>query len=295
VETIRAGFNIRRSTEWALESTASRLTGAHLEFLWSLGFRRLHIGVQTLEEPLRREIGRREPPETVLKRITDCLERGFVTTVDLLYGLPGQSVTGFFSGLEQLDRLGIHGMSLYRFNQSRRNRGFLRRHQYQPDILRDFAVFAAADSTLARAGYEKNHFCHYARPGDRNLYYNHARRGEDLLAAGASADGVFGKLHYKCPQLSKTFLDTGRIPPLFQGSAVESEADAQASRIARYLMTASVPGNLLHGKGLTGIIERWRSCLLIREKKEGSDIFELTGAGSWHLRAMLEELETGAV
>jgi oxygen-independent coproporphyrinogen-3 oxidase len=293
VEALRAGFHTHPSTEWALESTTRQLTGPHLDFLWNLGFRRLHIGVQTLEEPLRREIGRREPSETVLERIADCLERGFVTSVDLLYGLPGQTVAGFFAGLEQLDRLGIHGVSLYRFNPSRRNRGFLRRHRYQPDIARDFALFVAADGMLARAGYDKNHFCHYARPQDRNLYYNHARRGEDLLAVGASADGVFGNLHYRCPQLSKTFLEPERIPPLFQGSAVESEANANASMIAKYLMTGSVPKSLLHGDGLTGTIERWRNCLLIREKKDDSEFFELTGSGSWHLCTMLEELETG--
>ncbi|MDR2801245.1 MAG: radical SAM protein [Desulfovibrio sp.] len=291
VETIRAGFHTLHSTEWALESTAHQLTGPHLDFLRSLGFRRLHIGVQTLEEPLRREIGRREPPETVLKRIADCLERGFVTTADLLYGLPGQSVTEFFSGIDQLDRLGIHGISLYRFNQSHRNRGFMRRYNHSPDIVKDFAMFAAADSKLTRAGYDKNHFCHYARPQDRNLYYNHARRGEDLLAIGASADGVFADLHYRCPQLSKKFLEVARNYPLFQGSIVESKENFVRSTITKHLMTGSIHKNLLCAEGLNGIIERWLDCMLIRDKKDDSDMFELTGSGSWHLCAMLEELE----
>ncbi|MDR1489916.1 MAG: radical SAM protein [Desulfovibrio sp.] len=291
VEAVRAGFHTSRSTEWALESTAHLLTGPHLDFLWSLGFRRLHIGVQTLEEPLRREIGRREPPETVLKRIADCLERGFVTTADLLYGLPGQSVTAFFSGIDRLDRLGIHGISLYGFNQSGRNRGFLRRYSHSPDIIKDFAMFAAADSKLTRAGYDKNHFCHYARPQDRNLYYNHARRGEDLLAVGASADGVFADLHYRCPQLSKKFLEVARSYPLFQGSIVESEENFARSTIAKHLMTGSIHKDLLCAEELDGIIGRWLDCLLIREKKDDSDMFELTGNGSWHLCAMLEELE----
>jgi hypothetical protein len=56
-------------------------------------------------------------------------------------------------------------------------------------------------------------------------------------------------------------------------------------------MTGSVHKDLLCNKGLDEIIERWRDCLLIREKKDDAQVFELTGAGSWHLRAMLEELE----
>jgi coproporphyrinogen III oxidase-like Fe-S oxidoreductase/sulfatase maturation enzyme AslB (radical SAM superfamily) len=290
VETIRAGFHTHRFTEWALESTVRQLTGPHLDFLRELGFCRLHIGVQTLEETLRRDIGRFDSSETVLERIADCLERGFVTTVDLLYGLPGQTAAGFFSGIDRLDRLGIHGMSLYRFNLSRRNRGFLRRHPHDPDIVRDYAMFMASDSTLTRSGYGKNHFCHYAKPQDKNLYYNHARRGEDLLAVGASADGVFGNLHYRCPRLSKSFLDTARMAPLFQGGVTECEEDADTSMLAKHLMTGSVPQNLLRGEDLTDIVERWRDCLLIREKEDDNNIFELTGNGSWHLCAMLEEL-----
>ena len=291
VEALHAGFHTQRSTEWALESTARQLTGAHLEFLWSLGFRRLHIGVQTLEEPLRQEIGRRDSSETVLNRIADCIERGFVTTVDLLYGLPGQTVAGFFSGIDRLDRLGIHGLSLYRFNQSHRNRGFMRRYRHSPDVVKDFSMFVAADGKLMQAGYDKNHFCHYARREDLNLYYTHARRGEDLLAVGASADGIFADIHYRCPQLSKTFLDVTRSHPSFQGSIAESEENYIASIIAKHLMTGSIHKDLLCGKGLDGIIGRWRDCLLIREKEDDAHIFGLTGNGSWHLCAMLEELE----
>lgn len=293
VENIRAGFTTRHSTEWALESTAHQLTAPHLEFLWNLGFRRVHIGVQTLEEPLRQEIGRRESSVTVLSRIAACLERGFVTTVDLLYGLPGQTSMGFFSGIDQLDNLGIHGISLYRFNQSRRNRGFLRRYHHCPDIVKDFSMFVAADSKLTQAGYGKNHFSHYAREKDRNLYYTHARRGEDLLAIGASADGAFANLQYRCPQLSKAFLDSARLSPLFQGSIAEGEENAAGSLLAKHLMTGSFPKNILPcDEGVTGTIERWRDCLLIREKEGHNDIFELTGSGSWHLCAMLAELET---
>jgi hypothetical protein len=48
---------------------------------------------------------------------------------------------------------------------------------------------------------------------------------------------------------------------------------------------------LLSGEGLAGLCERWRSCLLIREQEGDAGKFVLTGNGSWHLSAMLEELE----
>ncbi|MCP4694629.1 MAG: radical SAM protein, partial [Desulfobacterales bacterium] len=53
-------FNITAGTELAIESTGALIAGERLFHLRRLGFTRLHVGVQTLEEPLRHLIGRRE-------------------------------------------------------------------------------------------------------------------------------------------------------------------------------------------------------------------------------------------
>ncbi|MDR2549544.1 MAG: radical SAM protein [Desulfobulbus sp.] len=295
VAALRSRFGIRQSTEWAVEATARLLSRPHLERLRNLGFSRLHLGVQTLEEPLRRDIGRSEPATIVLQRLEDCLALGFITTVDLLYGLPGQTAAGFFAGIARLVDLGVHGLSLYRFNRSLRNRGFVRRYRDQADqadMARDYSLFLAADLELERAGYRKNHFCHYARPEDRNLYYTHARRGEDLLALGATADGVFADLHYRCPPLTRTFLDPTRPHPLFQGSVAAPGTDRHRAAVAAHLMTGSVPGHLLRAAGLAEKATHWRQCGLLRARNDEPDLFSLTGSGSWHLCAMLEELKT---
>ncbi|WP_310600611.1 radical SAM protein [Desulfobulbus sp.] len=300
VVALRSRFGIRQSTEWAVEATARLLSRPHLERLSDLGFSRLHLGVQTLEEPLRRDIGRSEPAAMVLRRLEDCLALGFITTVDLLYGLPGQTATGFFAGIARLVDLGVHGLSLYRFNRSHRNRGFVRRYRDQvdqvnrTDTARDYSLFLAADLELERAGYRKNHFCHYARPEDRNLYYTHARRGEDLLALGATADGVFAGLHYRCPPLTRTLLDPARPHPLFQGSVANPGTDRHRAAVAAHLMTGSVPGHLLRAAGLAEQAAHWHRCGLLRARTDEPDLFGLTGSGSWHLCAMLEELKTSS-
>jgi hypothetical protein len=62
VSQLKACYCTTSDTEWALESTSRLLTKDHLQQLREWGFRRLHCGVQTLEEPLRRRIGRKNPP-----------------------------------------------------------------------------------------------------------------------------------------------------------------------------------------------------------------------------------------
>src|SRR4029077_399379 len=53
VSGLKANFNITPFTEWALESTTTQMTPESLEQLREMGFTRLHVGVQTLEEPAR--------------------------------------------------------------------------------------------------------------------------------------------------------------------------------------------------------------------------------------------------
>ncbi len=59
VECCKECFAVSGATEWALETTVKELTPQMMETMHSLGFRRLHVGVQSLEDRVRKVIGRR--------------------------------------------------------------------------------------------------------------------------------------------------------------------------------------------------------------------------------------------
>jgi coproporphyrinogen III oxidase-like Fe-S oxidoreductase len=69
-------FSHHAGNRMALESTSSLLSDEHLAQLNAWGFTRLHIGVQTLEEPLRHTIGRREKAGVVVKKSYAVLQWG---------------------------------------------------------------------------------------------------------------------------------------------------------------------------------------------------------------------------
>ena len=193
VEGIRRLFGTGPETEWAVESTSGALSGDALNQLAAAGFRRLHIGVQTLEDGLRRRIGRRENAATVLERLGDALRRGFVTSADVIYGLPAQTAGALMETLRRLVEAGVHGISLYRLNVSPRNRSFLEKcAEFACDARRDYGLFQVAHDYLLQAGFGKNHFDHFARSADGNLYATHAARGlvwHEGHAAGRAEGG----------------------------------------------------------------------------------------------------------
>ncbi|MEA3327564.1 MAG: radical SAM protein, partial [Chloroflexota bacterium] len=88
VEALRSSFNVNSETEWAIETTSASLNPPMLEKLTKLGFRRLHLGIQSMEDHVRPLLKRRESSSQVLEKIRRAHGSGWITSVDLLVGLP---------------------------------------------------------------------------------------------------------------------------------------------------------------------------------------------------------------
>ena len=109
VKCCRELFLTTPTTEWALESTVESLTPAMITCMHDLGFRRLHLGVQSLEPGVRAEIGRRMSPEQVLECVRATRARDWIVSVDLICGLPYQTLRGHLEGIQALLDSGVDG------------------------------------------------------------------------------------------------------------------------------------------------------------------------------------------
>ena len=290
VETLKTNFNITSATEWALESTTTQLTQASLQQLRELGFTRLHVGVQTLEEPARQIAGRKESTAVVEDKLRAALAAGMVVTVDIIYGLPGETVAGFVDTLERLDALGVHGFSLYKLNLTTHNQPFARQHGLGATNRSEcFFLFQLGESLLRGKGYRKSHFAHFSRAEDHYLYYTHTRRGEDLLALGATADGCFGSFHYRHPEFGEYTRKHEKGFPVLAGATRETQKETRLNSVTTGLMTASLPVSAIEELGARGLLANWMAGGLLGIQ-HSSDELELTASGSWLISEMLDEL-----
>jgi len=286
-----ARLGISSETEIAVESTSRDCTPENLAFLRSIGCRRLHVGVQTLEKDVRKHIGRRENPQTVLRRLRDALETGFAVSVDLIYGLPGQSLAGLVDTVRRLIALGIHGFSLYRLGLSNRNRRAMNKlGASSSDPLPDFTFLAVLEQILLENGYCKNHFDHYARPEDRSLYLRHALRGEDLLAFGPTADGVFSDFVYRHTGLAAYLRNCPANGPALEGGITKPLALRAVERATAALMCGYFEESLIPDLHVRSLLERWLSHGLLRREGEETS-YTLTASGSWCVDFMIHDVE----
>jgi len=283
-------------TEWALESTTSELDDEMLSLLDALGFTRLHVGVQTLQDAVRRRINRREPAADVLAKIAGAVERGWVVSVDLICGLPGQSLAGCLDDIRALEAAGVDGFSLYELQVSPRNRRFAEQHGLvERGRLGDYFLIQAASNALAALGYRKTLFNHFAREKDTNLYFTFPERGEDCLALGTIADGVFGDYHYRhlaykryCREVSETF-------PGLQGGLRRNALESRLRPLETALLSGRMPVEwfveVLGRVRFEALIRRWRASALVEDGARPGSL-RLTGNGSWFAGKMMEQLES---
>jgi len=290
VQICREQFAAGPQTEWALESTVSELSPEMLSHLDRLGFTRLHIGVQSLQDEVRQSINRRATAGVVLKTIAAAVEMGWIVSVDLIYGLPGQTLDGLLGDIRALAGVGVDGFSLYELQISTRNRRFIQRHGlYQRDSRLNYLLIQVASRTLLALGYKKTLFNHFAGAKDTNLYFTFPARGEDCLALGTIADGLFGDYHYRHPEYATYCHGVNAQSPGLEGGLRRNGLETRLQPLVAALMAGSVPPSLLAGPAGQALLPRWRESRLLADDPL-TDNLCLTGSGSWFVGNMISQL-----
>ena len=292
VQTCAAQLHTTAETEWALETTSSEFSPEMADTLYQLGFRRLHIGVQSLQAAVRQHINRQETGAMVLEKIAYALAQGWVVSVDMIFGLPEQTLNGFLADLKTLADLGVDGFSLYELQHSPRNRAFWQVHSLEHLPREWFYFFAQASAHyLAALGYQKTLFNHYARASDTNLYFTFPERGEDCLALGTIADGVFGDYHYRHPVYAEYCRESGGQFPGLQGGLRRNRLESSLHPLFTALMGNRVPPELLAEIVPPQRVQQWLERRLLALHPTAG-WYELTGNGSWFVGNMIDQLIT---
>ncbi len=291
VERCRDQFTLSPTTEWALESTAEALTSSMIATLHDLGYRRLHVGVQTLQAPVRTAIGRRCPPGAVLDKIEATLARGWVVSVDLICGLPGQTLAGFVEDIETLIAAGVNGFSLYELLIYPQNLKWAEAHGLsRRSHLPNYFMFQAGASVLAGHGYKQNLFNHWADERDANIYFTFPTREEDCLAVGTIADGVFGDYHYRHPRYALYRQATHSGSPGLEGGLRQNAIENRLHPLTTAILSSHVPPEFVSelSAGRQNLLERWLAGALMTMAADGG--LYLTANGAWFAGNLIDDL-----
>lgn len=180
--------------EITFEASPESLDAEKLAILRDLGAKRLSIGVQSFSDKLLRILGRRHDSKTAVSAIETALLSGFEVSIDLIYGVPGQSLRDWEETLERAVDYGVEHISLYCLSieentpfEQMLNDGILP----PADEDSEFEKFERAVSVLSSASflrYELSNFAMESKFSRHNLNY---WRGGGYYGLGASAHSYF--------------------------------------------------------------------------------------------------------
>jgi oxygen-independent coproporphyrinogen III oxidase len=199
LEFLLGGFHERLDLsaleEWTIEANPGSVSARKAALLYKLRVNRISLGVQSWDNTLLKILGREHNADQAEQSFHILRDAGFSNiNVDLMFGLPGQTIQQWQSTLEKTISLRPDHISAYCLTYEEDTEFFLRQSRGElkanPDSDADF--FQVAMSILEDAGYEHYEISNYARPGFSSVHNRAYWSGEDYLGIGPSAFSTVG-------------------------------------------------------------------------------------------------------
>ena len=162
-------FLVRPDAEITIEANPGDLTFAKAQSLLAQGVNRLSIGVQSLDNGLLAMLGRRHDAEQAIAVFRSVREAGFANVnLDLMYGLPQQTLAQWQDTLQRLAALEPTHISLYCLTLEEGTPMHLWVEQGKlpspdPDLAAD--MYHYSRELLADGGYHHYEISNWARDG----------------------------------------------------------------------------------------------------------------------------------
>ena len=100
----------------SFEGHPDNTTAAHLQILYNLGFKRVSFGIQDFDPKVQFMINRYQTPAQVADITTLAREIGYQSiNYDLIYGLPGQNISGLTETIDEVIRLKPDRIAFYSY------------------------------------------------------------------------------------------------------------------------------------------------------------------------------------
>jgi len=227
---LRKNFSLQRQAECSIEVDPRRLEPGTLSFLAGLGFNRVSLGVQDFDPAVQKAVNRIQSEEVTRNAVVEARTSGFASVnLDLIYGLPKQTLDGFSATLDKVIALGPDRVALYSYAHLPKLFTPQRRiaEADLPSAESKLQIMTLAIGRLTRAGYLYIGMDHFARPDDalataqaqgrlqRDFQGYSAQPESDTLGFGVSAIGRVGPTYYQnCKAMDDYYaaLDAGRLP-----------------------------------------------------------------------------------
>ena len=185
---IRARLAVEPDAEITLEANPGTAEAARFQGYRDAGVNRLSLGVQSFDDAMLKALGRVHSADEARRAIETALAVFDNVNLDLMYGLPGQTLTMARADVEEGARRGTPHLSAYQLTIEPNTVFWSKRpHLPEHDLCADMQL--AVEEALAQTGFEHYETSAFARPGHRCRHNLNYWEFGDYAGIGAGAHG----------------------------------------------------------------------------------------------------------
>ena len=191
--TIRRNFDVDNNAEITFEANPDSMSDKLLHRLHAEGFNRVSLGVQTDDDAILKTIGRPHNYSQAVTAIDRIRRAGFKNlSLDLIYGLPGQTLRGWEETLDHVLRQNPEHISCYGLKLEPGTPLYEYRDQFDIPSDDDQAdMYLSAVENLESRGYRQYEISNFCKKGMFSRHNMKYWTGGEYLGFGPSASSDF--------------------------------------------------------------------------------------------------------
>lgn len=200
LRSINDVFSPQKNAEFSFEVNPGNISDEKLSILKDAGVNRLSIGVQVFQEELLKKIGRTHDTNDVYETIARARKFGFENlSIDLMFGLPGQTVESFEESIKKSLELEIPHFSAYSLKVEEKTIFYhlLRKGKLPlPTEDEEVSMYDVLINMLTEQHYEHYEISNFSKKGYESKHNLTYWNNEEYYGIGAGAHGYVDGQRY---------------------------------------------------------------------------------------------------
>lgn len=189
-------YKVKEDAEITLEANPDDLTPEYVAMLRQLPINRISMGIQTFQEEILKLLHRRHTATQAIEAFRRCREAGFQNiSIDLMYGLPGETLETWKEDLRQAINLRPEHISAYHLIYEEDTALWKLREQHQVEEADEdlsVSLFETLIDRLKEAGYQHYEISNFCLSGMHSRHNSSYWTGKKYLGCGPSAHSFNG-------------------------------------------------------------------------------------------------------
>lgn len=293
LQSVQKYFPLAPNVEFTMEANPGTVDIDKLAAMKAGGVNRISFGVQSFDNGLLERIGRIHNVDDVYRSIENARAVGFTNlSIDLMFGLPGQTVELLADSVNQAMKLELPHYSIYSLKVEENtlfHKLYERNELPLPPEEEEFNMFILLMDILKENGYAHYEISNFAKPGFESRHNSTYWRNESYYGLGAGAHGYVNRQRHVNLKGITPYIQAAdeKLPRLETFEVSKDEAMEDLMMVGLRLLEGvpasrfsdQFPGETLEGKFGDVINKLLNDGLLEAQKTENDLIYRLTDKG----------------